>query len=468
MAVFFGNFGSNSGDSDWAQAAKGRRILKDNLNKDWYVYRVSSSSSIVKPYPVFDMAGMPCPVRVDDAGDTNPYALLPDAFACFKIAAYAGMDGTLEFVDFIADYNDYTTAVSDLKTPFWWLVTGLRSMLPGQNGAPPKDGKPTPAKLLQMQKNVSYSSDSIIFRGAVQVSNGKKSNSKNAVNGVLFKTFFYVPQKGARQNFLKLFTTRFDQRSPISADNCMLAGMFSPSNGCSIGFFKSGVDTSSAHDVVRVDPMTADNPLNQQNWATLMSEFQAAVGQAFNAYDDASYYAKLRESFGSFQNLNDCFNVMTAQQMVDMLLEYYPASWVWYGLKDSPYAPLVSDAKRAEAFNDPEMAARFGVAAPAAAPVMNSLVNNQPAMAQQPPVIQPRPQWAPPPASTPATPSLVNAAAPSAQLPRIPAAQPAVTMPVQQAPQYQEPDAIPMGGAPSAPVENDSLYNALASKYANK
>lgn len=432
------------------------------------MYRVSSNS-VVKPYPVFDANGNPCGVRNPDATiDASSYAALPPSFVGCKIASYAGVDGNLEFVDFVSDYADYMDASGNLRTPFQYLIASLRSMLPGQNGAPPKDGKPTPAKLLQIQKNIGYSSDSIIFRAAVQVSNGKTSNSKNATNGILFTTFFYVPQKSARTNLLKLLNTRFDNRQPLSEDNCMLSGMYSVAQGCSIGFFKTGVATSDPHDVKRVDPIVADNQQTQQQWMQMQTSLQQAVGMAFNAFDDATYFARLREKFGAFQNVEDALNVMTAQEMVNMLFDFYPASWVWYGLKDSPYAPLVPENKKIEAFQDPEMACRFGVVAETvptitAAPAQpqafaqpqtfaqptNTLVNKQPVFNQQP------------------------------QMPMNPA--PQVSMPTQsfnQAPaqpqsfaqvQYQEPDAIPMGDTTTPqPSAADDLFARLNGKYGTR
>ena len=454
MAITLGNYGNTNygSNSDWAEAAKGRRILKDTLNKDWYVYRVTAHS-IVKPYPIFDMAGMPCAER-DMDGDDTEISGLPEAFVGCPIASFAGMDGNLEFVDVIVDAASYDAT----STPYQCFIRGLRSMLPGKNGEPPKDGFPTPQKLMMMQKNVSFSSDSILFRGAVQLSNGKPSGSKNAVNGILFRTFFYVPQKGARTSLMKLFNTRFNPGAPISADNCMVSSMFS-ANGCSIGFTKGGVSNSDSHEAFRVDPATTDNPMQQQQWSAMKAELQSAIGSAFNAFNDQTYFAKLREMFGPFQSVADCLNLMTAQQMVDMLLEYYPASWVWFGLKDTPYAPLVSDAKRAEAFNDPEMACRFGVAAPAPAPQpVPSFGGTMPMAAAQPavtmpinqPAIQPRPQLTPPPVQPQ---SFVNTATAEATMQNI---------------QYHEPDSIPMGNAPSQPTAADSLYAGLAAKYGAK
>lgn len=56
------------------------------------------------------------------------------------------------------------------------------------------------------------------------------------------------------------------------------------------------------------------------------------------------YYAALRRMFGQYQDIVDALNIMKTEEMVNVLLEFYPEEWVWGALLNTPYIDLVPRA----------------------------------------------------------------------------------------------------------------------------
>ena len=351
MAAYVaGNFGHQeySGHS-----TPTRLILKEELRKNWYIYQ-SADGMIFRPYPVFDSNGNCCP----PIGDTDPQTevgILPDAFAALKVATFAGTGKNLEFIDLCTDIDKYNVEhVEYLKTPYEFLVASLRKMSPTKSN-PQKtgDGFPTPRLLREITKfSIPTSANCILFRGAMlQQQTGKPINAKAAQEGVLWSTVICIRHKGAIDRFLELFKQRLDVTRDLSADNTVMNSMFR-ANGCTFR-------VQAVRDAV--------NPGGREGTKyTMVQEFDQTYIQRFsNAFktapDDMNYWNAIRQSFGPYQSIGDIFNLMTVEEMVQVLKDNYPISWIWYALKDSPYADLVTPDERNQAMRDKEMAGRFGM-----------------------------------------------------------------------------------------------------------
>ena len=424
---FSGNsFNTNRGDGSATNSSfgKGNYLLKDEVKQSWYVYR-AGDGSVVRPYPVYDAAGTPSPV-VNQLDPENPYSVFSEAFAMLPLVAYAGVDGSLQFVDYCPDIQSYLPpGVQNARTPYGYLIQGLREMLPERDKQTTKSGLPTPTHLLQAQRNIHFSTPALLCRAAILQTKNQRSKSKHAVDGVFFKGIFYVSTKSAVESTLQLFQTPKDPRSPWSLTNNQIQDLFEM-DGVALTYRKAGADNQSPVACsISYDPAYA-----------------AAATKAFSLQSPAEYHTKLREMFGPNQRLEDIIRILTVGEMVSVLKEHYPISWVYYGLKDSPYASLLTPQDRETALSDPEMAVWFGLEqqAPQAPSYPSAPPPQAPTVVQHvapaPPVAAGYP--APSPVSYPSAPSYPQ-----------PAAYP--TQPRPEAPTWSSPAASPAMGMPMGP-----------------
>ena len=340
---------------------RGNYLLKDDVKTDWYVYRAGDGAA-VRPYPVFDAAGNICPV-VNMLDPENPYSVFSEAFAIVPLVTYAGVDGSLQFVDYCPDADSYLPpGTQGARTPYEYLVRALYEMLPERDKTTTKSGNPTPTQLLTVQRNIHYSTPALLCRAAILQTKSQRSKSKHAVDGIFFKGIFYVATKSALESTLQLFQTPKDPRAPWSPTNNQLQDLFEL-DGVALSYRKAGADNQSPVSCsVSYDPAYAP-----------------AATKAFAISNPAEYHGKVREMFGPNQNLSDIIRILSVAEMVSILKEHYPISWVYYALKDSPYATLLTPQDRETALSDPEMGVWFGMpgaqpqqyptAAPAAAPM---------------------------------------------------------------------------------------------------
>lgn len=387
MAQVYGNPNQSYSGNGGTDYGHNKYILKDEYKKNWFIYR-SAGGSFVRPYPVFDQTGNPCPSRNDNS-DTADYTMLPEAFAVLSTVSFAGVNGDLELVDYCTDIDSYLPpGVDYLRTPFTTLIVALRKMLPPKNGPQGigSDKYPTPRQLLQIQKNISYPVSTIMFRGALCRHKGNPMATKASVDGVLFNTVFCITQKSATDSFYAQLNQTRDFNYPISATNNMFDSMFNL-KGVGIQFNK-GAQQSDGYQV---------SAFFDQN-------YESTACRKFGC-DPAGYHNALREFFGPAQRVGDMIKFMTVAEMVDVIKANYPISWIWYAFKDSPYANFITQEERTEAMSDPEMAQRFGLIGGNSAPQVNYTPPTPPAtptypqQAYQAPVNTP-----PPPAPTPSYP----------------------------------------------------------------
>lgn len=429
MAYVFGNVNStNNSGSNEGGFANSNYVLKDDVKSDWYMYR-ASDKSVVRPYPVYDSNGIPCPL-LGAADPENPYSIFSDAFAVVPLVVFAGLDGKLQFIDYCSDLDKYAPpGVSLTRTPYSFLITKLREMLPEKDRSTTKSGLPTPPRLGAVAKNIHYSSTALMFRGALVRAKGKPSASKHAVNGVMFKAIYYVAVKSAIDSFIAELKKPKDPRFPWSQDNSAANGLFEL-DGLTIQFDKSG-------------PANADPYRVSFGYEPT---YKAAAMQFFNIPEDPMHYHNaVRTLYGPNQQLSDIFNILTVEDMVKILKESFPISWVYYGLKDSPFASLLTGDDREAAFRDPELAMWFGVPGGPSENVSGGYPTG---------------------ASTYPTPSTNSYPAPNPGYPTQPASYPAPAPQPSFAPPTYQTDT-PMGPAPTpaAPPANDKLAG-VASRVA--
>lgn len=392
MAQVYGNPNAGYGSNGGTDFNANKFILKDEYKRNWFIYR-SAGGSFVKPYPVFDSNGTPCPTRNDNT-DALDHTLLSDAFAVLGTVSFAGVNGDLELIDYCSDTERYLPPGQDyIRTPFTTLITTLRKMLPAQNG--PKDVAidkyPIPRQLLQMQKNVSYPVSTIMFRGALCRHKGNPMTTKASVEGILFNTVFCITQKSATNSFYAQLNQARDFNSPPSANNNMFDSMFNI-RGVGIQFNKGigGGGQGSTADSYQVSAFK-----DQAYEATACRKFGCAP---------EGYYNSLREFFGPAQRIGDMLHIMTVEEMVNVIKNNYPISWIWYSFKDTPYADLITQEERMKAQADPEMAQRFGLvgSAPAQDTAPKSYGTYQPPTTSYQPNYG-QPATPPPPPPRPAT-----------------------------------------------------------------
>ena len=375
-------------------------ILKEAAAKIWSTYSVAGTTEF-KPYPVFDANGVPCPPRLTSQYEVNgevPDAeslsadqireyedsIFPPAFIRVPTVTWVGKDG-VQFIDLCPDIANYQSADEDRipATPYTTMVRTLSKLIPTDKYQ--GDGRPCPPTLARAknarkgQIGLKMSSESILIRGALMRVKGKVMETKSSVNGVLWRACLLISQKSATNAMRNKYAEKTNPAAPISADNFPLSGIFHP-QGTFLSFTKS--DPTNDQSVIVVKPGYSQE-FNQK----LAEFFSNDVGQ---------YFAKVREDLGAFQDMASMLELMTVQQQIDLILDQFPASWVWYGLRDSRYNELIPPEVRNAALKDPEWAERFGVTTPAAQVNHDSIPMNygQPSTYVPPvtPRVEPPPQ----------------------------------------------------------------------------
>ena len=368
-------FAGKSGNNDGNYTAT-NLILKPDALKVWPVYSLSGKTS-VKPYPVFDSEGNPCPPRMPSRFEQDgniPDAdkltkeeiveyqgeIIPPNFVSVPVVGWVGKDG-VQFIDLCTDIMEYQT--SDERddengmppTPYLTMCRELMKLVPTEKYK--GDGKecpPTLKKCRNLGKNVlslRYPQQAILFRAALIRHKGKPMETKASTDGVLFKATVMLSQKSARTALRNVYFQKADPTRPIGADNFALSGMFNPV-GTFLTFSKT--DPSNSQSDYLVTPDYSD-------------EFNKSLIAYYGAKDEVDYYKQVREALGAFQDTASMLNLLTVEEQIKLIIEQFPASWVWYGLRDSRYASLIPENVRLNAKKDPEWAERFGVTPPAAA-----------------------------------------------------------------------------------------------------
>ena len=350
MAVVYGqNYSaSNNNSNDGNNYGKDIFILKDDVKKDWMLYRGANYSEI-KPYPVFDANGVPCPVSTMDT--SSMYSVLSEAFAVMQTVGYGGVDGRLGMIDYCSDMERYwPPEAKSYRTPYQVLISALRTMLPQKDSPSTKSGKPSPSTLLKVQKNISYARETLLFRGVIFKHKGQPSTAKSATDGKLFKVVYYIPISSAVKSICAKFSELRDPRmaqDPTMANNpasSAVAGLFEPDGLC-LKLVKNGPNQSDEYRCeIGFDPTYTQTALKY-----------------FNVADTSQYYPAVRTLFGPNQQLGDILNIMTVGQMCNTIKNYFPISWIWYAWKDSPYAQFVTPDEQTRALQDPEMAVWFEI-----------------------------------------------------------------------------------------------------------
>ena len=352
-------------------------ILKPEAAKQWATYTVSGKTCY-KPYPVLDAQGVPCPPRLVSRFEANgevadadaltkeeireyECAVIPDAFIQIPIVMWVGREG-VQFVDQCSDIDQYRLADEPSEvvppTPYLTMARKLLRLVPTDNNkVNPADCPPLLLKTRRIGKGVlslRYPQTAIVFRAAMSMHKGEELQTKYAVDGVLFRTVAIVPQASARNAFRNQFFVKTDPMKPISADNFPFSAMFHPM-GTQLLFSKS--DATNSQSPVQVTAVYDKN-------------FNEKLVKYFDAENVDQYWSKVRDEFGAFNKVEDMLRFMTVQEQLDLLIEQFPAAWVWYGLRDSRYADLVPEKVREEAKQDPEWAEKFGI---------SQVVNTKPA-----------------------------------------------------------------------------------------
>lgn len=436
MARRFGGYNPNQANSSFDNS--GRLIVKEDIRKDWYVYRVTNHT-IFKPYPVFDEMGNPCEPRNDNPENPESWdAYLPVSCEIAPIVTYAGRGGALEFVDVCSDIERYSNGEA-LRTPYSLFISAMKKLSPDRNNVVQAGFTPESLKLLL--KHIPYAAPTVLMRGAILMSSGKVPNGKGAVSGVMFKTLFAITQRGARMNFVAKYNEPLDPSVPIGSRNFVLMNLAAP-NPEVLDFRKDpAAPQNSAHSVMR----TAS-----QNYIQAAAQFFS-----LQSNDPREYYAKIRDMYGIYPYVGDCLNVMTVEEMVNAMRSYYPPCLVWYGLRDTPYASLFdSVARQLAETEDPSMASLFGRQPAVNTQVYSNAPQYQQPQYQQAPNNQPQYTQQPPPNIPPQRqPNIANAPTGGFQQPQY-TQQPPPNHPAYQQPaaQFTQPDQIPMGNAPQQPV----------------
>lgn len=363
MPIMFGNGNTDNFDNNTnTNTYNNNFFLKEEARKHWYVYR-ATPGGVVKPYPVFDSQGNPCPVLTGNF--ESQFSHLPDAFAVVPMASYSGMDGKLSFIDYCSDMQSYCPEGKDrIPTPYSYFISGLYTLLPEKDSNKTRSGLPTPTRLNMVKRSyISKSKLSIMFRGCmIKHKSGAASTSKYAVNGMLFNCIYLISPKSAVNSFTKQFLIKSDPELDLSLTNTIVKSIFNLS-AVSFRFSKTGSSASDDYVIsVESEP-----------------DYVKTAMQAFNIGDPSDYFKAIRMSYGAYPTIESLLHVMTTAEMIDLLKHNYPISWLWYGLKDSPYASFFTPDEKKAAYNDPEMAPWFGIAEPNNMQVTTNLnVNNQP------------------------------------------------------------------------------------------
>lgn len=386
MTYGWNNYGNESSNSNQGSSRFKRTnfVLKEEVARNWNYYQLQGNCE-VKPYPVFSQQG-PCPSRLVtsfEAGgpvditmltdeDKRRYATeaVPPAYIYLGqgIVNYAGTgDDHYTFINHVTDMEAYDTNY----TPYSLMYMNLIKVTPKKDEpvGPQHSRAVSSAKAKGL---FTAPRSALVFRGALLKHKGAAMATKYSVNGMLPKTVFVIMQKNVISKFLQSFLKQQDLMKPLSADNSIMSHMLQP-NGTTMVLTKMGTDNSAEYDLMP--------NYNQQTNTAIMGAWEAS--------NDAAYMDKVYKSFGGAQALEDMFDSMTAEQMVEMLAQAYPVSWLWYGLRDTPYAPLVRQYA-VEAERDVELTKIFN---PGAAPAVNYAAPVQPAPSPAPQPVYSAPAW---------------------------------------------------------------------------
>ena len=362
-------FSNNGYEANRSQFKRTNYILKETAAKIWPTYSITGTTEF-KPYPVFDANGTPCPPRMVSPYEANgnipdaetlsadqireyEESILPPAFISVPTVTWVGKDG-VQFIDYCTDIMNYQTDEEKdsgrlPRTPYTAMARTLNKLIPTDRN--PGDGKPCPPSLMASrnarkgQVGLKLPNQTILVRGALLKFRGQPMTTKSSVNGVLYRVCLLISQKSARVALRSKFSEKTNPAEPISATNFPLQGMFHP-QGTYLAFSKS--EPSNPQSAILIKPGYSD-------------EFNNGLLNFFSASDMATYFAKVREDLGAFQNMEDMLELMTVKQQLDLIFDQFPAAWVWYGLRDSSYAELVPQAIREQALQDPEWSDRFGI-----------------------------------------------------------------------------------------------------------
>lgn len=388
QTIGYTNYASNS-NNEGSTFERTNYALKESVNKEWRLYNLSGMCEI-KPYPVF-IDGQPCasrnPSSIESVEGFDPNNLqgedgsryhseiIPDAYIQTPLASYVGVTGNhYTFIDECSNTMQYAQNAVDpskVRTPYSAMVSVLFKGMPKQ-GEAPAPGLPACLLRARAEGTMSYSKQVVLFRGMLLKFKGQSMNSKNAVQGTLPKVVFALPQKSAVDAFIRAFRTKANIREPLSANNSQMTGSLNL-DGTVLSFTKSNYQERNS-DYLMTPVYNA--------------QVNHLIGNVWNAQNEAEYYANLYQSFGACQNLYDALEIMTVEDMITLLRKAFPASWIWYGLRDTPYAPLVQDLMQAAA-QDIEMTNWFNP------PQNNGMNNNTPSGIPQNAYVSYQPQSAP-------------------------------------------------------------------------
>lgn len=225
----------------------GRLTLKEDIRKDWYFYRVSDHT-VVKPYPVFDENGRPCPCREDGIIDDENPSFLPQSMVVAPVATWAGMDGKLEFIDICSDAEEFTDETGEIaNTPYTYLLRFLRGMTSESSKKLPeaRDGMEYHPEAQKIVKYLRYPGPCVIFRGALIIDKGDFVTGQKVTQvnsrmvdgkkaGILLNAFCFISQKSARTKFYERFNELYsqdDEGDEVTAENCYFKNIFKPDQG---------------------------------------------------------------------------------------------------------------------------------------------------------------------------------------------------------------------------------------------
>ena len=343
-------------------------ILKQDANKVWPLYALSGKTSI-KPYPSFDNNGVPCPSRMpsqfeSDGNVPDAEALtkeeitqyrdevIPPNFVGVPVVTWVGKEG-VQFIDYCSDIADYANDEEQQAgalplTPYGTMVRTLMKLVPTDKYKGVPNCPPTLKRCRGMGQNIlslRYPQQAILFRGALIKHKSKPMETKSSVDGVLYRATLLVSQRSAVLALKGAFFEKKDNKRPIGADNFMLTDMFNPE-----GEFLT---------FVKVDPNQSQSDYQ------VKTEYDESFNQALIGYTGATspehYYRSVCDAMGAFQTTESMLNIMTVQEQLALIVDQFPASWVWYGLRDSRYGQMVEAQVKEQALRDPEWFELFGI-----------------------------------------------------------------------------------------------------------
>lgn len=347
------------------------KVLNDSA-KDWSLY-LGSTDTVFKPYPSFDAGGNMFAARNDadelntdsGSGDAekqrNPMLerdarIVSPAFAVASMVTYFGRE-RVHFINWCTDIDNYI--MSDTKmTPYDVLYVSLGRMVNRMNkqGIVVKnDPRPCPTIAFEQYKNIRRPALRILMRGALMRHKGVLPRYQKA-NQINFNVVLCMDSTSGVKSFVKSHFTRIDAQ-PLSSGHFTYAGMFDL-NGIALEYMKQGSATNALYEV----KIAGNN---------FTDEYADAAMHHFGIRNDIDYINRLRSMFGP-RTLDSMLNLLTCQQMVDLMLEQLPASLVYICLEGSPYEALIPQNVQMEARESMAWKQRTGLAAPE----MRYIVNN--------------------------------------------------------------------------------------------